>query len=92
MSSCMSFKKSLIDLIVRELDVVQSLVSLINVDLFGKSFDLQRTSASIFHFQAINLFPFGRVYSKVHQAQMLAKRLEGHMSNSTFTRRISNYL
>lgn len=48
MSNCMSVKKSLIDLIVRELDVIQSLVSLLNVDLFGESFD--QTAAHLLSF------------------------------------------
>lgn len=35
-SYCMSFKRSLIDQITRQLDIVQSLISFLNVDLFGK--------------------------------------------------------
>lgn len=36
MYNCIALKQSLIDLILRDLDVVQSLVSFLNFDLFGK--------------------------------------------------------
>lgn len=92
MSICMSYKKSLVDLIVRESDVIQALVSLLNVDLFGECFKLVPFTGRFLHVQTFNLFFFCRIHSKAYQTQMLAKSFEGSVPNRTFTHWISNYL